>query len=66
MSEEIVVNIDPTGKLSIDVQGGKGKSCEELTRFLTESLGKEDNKEYKPEYRQQLNVHGSSQVRTKE
>ena len=38
--ERIVVTIDPSGKVDIDVTGVKGKGCLDLTRELEEALGK--------------------------
>ena len=60
--EEIIVDIDKAGKLSVDVLHGKGKSCEEVTKFLTTALGQEGSKELKPEYRQQRNNIGGTQI----
>jgi len=51
MSEEIIVNIDPEGGFSIDAKGFKGKTCTEVTKFLSD-LGSVKNTNLKPEYRQ--------------
>lgn len=48
---KIVVTIDEEGKVTMDVQGGQGKSCEELTKPLEEALGGNvASREHKPEY----------------
>jgi hypothetical protein len=40
MKEELVVEVDDTGKsVGIEVKGGSGRRCMELTRFLEEALG---------------------------
>jgi len=38
------------GKLSIDVLGAKGKACDDLTKELTESVGKVIATKKKPAY----------------
>ena len=37
--EEIEVFIEPDGQVRIEVRGGKGMSCLDLTRGLEEALG---------------------------
>jgi len=40
MKEEIVVELDRTGRtVGIEVKGGSGRRCLDLTRFLEEGLG---------------------------
>ncbi len=40
MKEEIVIELDMMGRtVEIDVKGGSGRECLDLTRFLEESLG---------------------------
>jgi hypothetical protein len=40
MKKEIVIELDRTGKtVGIEVKGGSGRECLDLTRFLEESLG---------------------------
>ena len=40
MAGEIVVNFDENGEAIISVNGVKGKSCKDVTKFLEKELGK--------------------------
>lgn len=50
MAGEIVVNFDENGETIISVNGVKGKSCKDVTKFLERELGKvvedKNTKEY--------------------
>lgn len=47
---EVVIDIDPTGKVKIEVNGAAGTSCENLTRGIEQALGSVESHELKPEY----------------
>ena len=51
--EEFEIVIGPDGDIRIEVKGGDGKSCLELTEFLEKALGEVKTRELKPEYYQQ-------------
>jgi hypothetical protein len=49
--EEIHINIDPTGKLSLALNGVKGESCLDLTKELEALLGNEiEERKFSYEY----------------
>tara|TARA_Y100001963_G_scaffold119079_1_gene166036 strand:- start:431 stop:649 length:219 start_codon:yes stop_codon:yes gene_type:complete len=48
-------NIRQDGTVTEEVIGAVGEECEQLTRIIEERLGEVTQKEYKPEYYQQLN-----------
>ena len=47
--------IQQDGTITEEVIGSVGQECEHLTRIIEERLGEVTQKEYKPEYYQQLN-----------
>ncbi len=59
MLERLIITVSPTGDVSIEAQGYKGKSCEDATKFLETALGQRTDQTKKPEYHQE--VGGSSQ-----
>lgn len=46
----VVIDIDRTGGVKIEVEGGQGAGCEALTRGIEEALGSVESHERKPEY----------------
>jgi hypothetical protein len=51
MSAEVIrVTISPTCEVSVEVVGGQGGSCTNLTAALESALGVQDNKVFKPEF----------------
>lgn len=54
---DVEVVVDEEGGMSLDVQGVKGKSCEELTRALEKELGSVTNRRHKAEYVQKPRQH---------
>lgn len=48
----VVIEVAPTGEISIDAVGFSGPSCEQATKFLEEALGTVAVKAKKPEYHQ--------------
>lgn len=53
MAAEIVVNIDSKGEVTVEVEGGKGGSCTNLTSALEAALGQSGGKEFKREFFEQ-------------
>lgn len=47
---EVVIDIDRTGGVKIEVNGAQGAGCEALTRDLERALGTVEKHELKPEY----------------
>ena len=39
MAKKIIIEIATDGKVTIEAQGYKGKSCQDATEFLTKALG---------------------------
>ncbi|PNW26673.1 UNVERIFIED_CONTAM: hypothetical protein BEN50_21605 [Euhalothece sp. KZN 001] len=50
--EEVIITIDKDGNPKIEVEGGDGKTCVDLTKELESQLGTVDERKFKPEYRQ--------------
>ncbi|EAZ90046.1 DUF2997 domain-containing protein [Crocosphaera chwakensis] len=57
MNSEIIINVDANGNFTIEVKGSSGGNCLSLTKPLEEALGGVDNREFKPEYRQNSQIH---------
>jgi len=57
MAEEIIVDIHPDGKITMEAKGFHGKQCEVIMSELEASLGKVVNVKLKPEYHEQVR-HG--------
>lgn len=51
MAREIVVDIAPDGKVTIEGKGFTGAECTKVTADLEAALGEVDTRELKPEYR---------------
>jgi hypothetical protein len=49
-NQKIEVKIDETGKVSIDIDGVKGKKCDKITEEIIKTLGILESKKLKPEY----------------
>ena len=47
---ELEIVIKPDGTLTLDVKGGRGPSCLDLTRELEENLGVVEEREKRPEF----------------
>jgi len=47
--EKVIVKITPEGGYIVEVQGGKGKSCTDLTKLLVADLGVVIEQQLKPE-----------------
>lgn len=52
MAREIVVDIAPDGKVTIEGKGFTGTECTKVTADLEAALGEVEAREFKPEYRQ--------------
>lgn len=50
--QRIIVSIGLLGETEIEVVGSTGKSCTALTLPLEQALGTVEEREFKPEYRQ--------------
>jgi len=48
--KEIEFRIGPNGEIEIEVVGGDGKSCVDLTKQFEEKLGVVTDRTFKPEY----------------
>ncbi len=53
MNEEIEVEIDATGKVTIRTHGIKGASCLDVIAAMVKLLGREESKEVTAEYLEQ-------------
>ena len=53
MVKKIKFVIDENGEVTIDVDGVKGSSCEELTKPFEEILGATESRDYKDSYYQE-------------
>jgi hypothetical protein len=60
-NEKIIIEISPKGAVKIDVEGGSGKSCTNVTAFLETALGTSKNTEYKQDfYKQDQHIRASN------
>lgn len=53
MSEEIEIEIDASGRVTIRTQGIKGASCLDAVEALVKLLGREESRELTAEYYEQ-------------
>jgi hypothetical protein len=51
-NEEIVIDIDPQGNVTVEGKGFAGADCVKLTAALEEALGDVEERRLKPEYHQ--------------
>jgi hypothetical protein len=58
----VVVEVAPTGEITIDAVGFSGASCEQATKFLEEALGTVAAKAKKPEYHQRRSSQNQQKV----
>jgi hypothetical protein len=58
----IIVEVAPTGEITIDAAGFSGGSCDEATKFLEEALGTVAVKAKKPEYHQRCSSQNQQKV----
>ena len=52
MSEEIIIDIDPSGDTTIEVKGYSGPGCKALTADIERALGKATSDRLTSEYHQ--------------
>jgi hypothetical protein len=52
-TQEIIISFSKDGTPSIEVKGVKGSSCLKLTEDLERALGAVENRQKKPEFRQE-------------
>lgn len=50
MSRRILVKISPTGGISVEAQGFRGKGCTDATKAIEEALGSRTARTLKPEF----------------
>lgn len=48
--QNITVKIDENGEVFIDIEGVKGKKCDNITKDIVKILGGIEKRENKPEY----------------
>jgi hypothetical protein len=54
MAEEVIVEISPQGKVTLEAKGFKGGTCEQVLSKIEEELGTVTNKTLKPEYHERV------------
>jgi hypothetical protein len=50
VSRRIHVRVSPTGEITVEAEGFRGKGCEAATKAIEESLGKPGTRSRKPEF----------------
>jgi hypothetical protein len=50
VAERVIVNIDPNGNTTVEVDGVVGLGCKKLTADIEKALGKVTSTTLKPEY----------------
>ena len=53
MSRRILVKVSPTGEITVEAEGFKGKSCVDATKAIEEALGSRTSRGLKPEFQRQ-------------
>lgn len=48
--KQLLITVTPTGEVSIEATGFKGKGCEAATRAIEAALGTVQQRKKKPEY----------------
>jgi hypothetical protein len=61
MDEEIEIEIDAAGKVTIQTKGIKGGSCLDAVEALVQIIGREESKELTAEYYEQP-LHSQAQI----
>lgn len=51
MMQDIIIDIEPDGKIKIEAQGFEGPECKQLTAEIEKALGEVTTVKEKPEYR---------------
>lgn len=46
---QVIVLIDPKGKVQVEADGVRGESCEALTRAIEAAVGRATDKQFKPD-----------------
>jgi len=64
MQDEIMIEIDFEGKITVDVENGSGPSCQKVLQEFDEELGKPADTGFKPEYYQRNNAVVRENVRS--
>jgi len=59
---ELIVEIDASGQVHVEVQGAKGKACLEYLELLREALGNVESQTLTQEYYEQAEVDTTSRV----
>lgn len=61
MSRRILVRITPTGEISVEAEGFRGKGCEAATKAIEDALGTPGNRTRKPDFWRQENSRKNQQ-----
>lgn len=59
--EELEIEIDAAGKVTVKTHGIKGASCLEVVEALARLLGREESRELTPEYYEQAVIVSETQ-----
>jgi hypothetical protein len=62
--EELAITIDSEGRITIKVQGVKGKACLQTTRSLEAELGAVEKRDLTQEYYQQESIAGLDRLQS--
>jgi hypothetical protein len=61
VSRRIHVKISPTGEITVEAEGFKGKGCEAATKAIEDALGKPRERIRKPDFWRQSQRHQAHQ-----
>jgi hypothetical protein len=53
VSRRILVKVSPTGEITVEAEGFKGKGCIDATKAIEEALGTRISRGLKPEFQRQ-------------
>jgi hypothetical protein len=60
--EELEIEIDPTGKVTVRTKGIKGPACMDYADLMARIVGREESRETTPEYYEQAHVDARGRV----
>jgi hypothetical protein len=61
VSRKIQVRITPSGEITVEAHGFRGKGCEAATKAIEDALGKTGTRTRKPDYWRQFNASKNQQ-----
>jgi hypothetical protein len=64
--EELEIEIDPTGKVTMRTKGIKGPACMDYADLMAQIVGREESRETTPEYYESAQVESRGRIDVKQ